>query len=161
MSIAGKILARVLLNRLNEHLEQAASTRKPVWIQERQRNNRHDLYSTTASRKMPGTECGPPHSLIRGFFVRMKKLFILGYPNCAKRRFWSGCANAQSNLNPHWAHMYEGTYSDVSAYISFWETILGLIYVTYTISFSIYRLSNNKQNLKVLELNLKKTGYTW
>ena len=32
---------------------------KPMWIQERQRNNRHDLISTTASRKMPVTEFGP------------------------------------------------------------------------------------------------------
>ena len=28
-----------------------ASARKPVWIQEKQRNNRHDLHSTTASKK--------------------------------------------------------------------------------------------------------------
>ena len=41
-----------------------ASTRKPVWIQERQRNNRHDLHSKTASREMPGTECGPLHDLL-------------------------------------------------------------------------------------------------
>ena len=39
LSIAGKVLARVLLNRLNEHLEHRASTRKPVWIQKGQRNN--------------------------------------------------------------------------------------------------------------------------
>ena len=38
-----------------------------MWIQERQRNNRHDLYSTTASRKMPGTECGPLHDLCRPY----------------------------------------------------------------------------------------------
>ena len=65
-SIAGKILARVLLNRLNEHLEHA-STRKPVWVQERQRNNKHDLYNMTALRKMPGTECGPLHDLCRPY----------------------------------------------------------------------------------------------
>ena len=54
MSIAGKILARVLLNRLNEHLEQSkASTSKLVWIQERQRNNRHDLLRKTASIEIP------------------------------------------------------------------------------------------------------------
>ena len=41
----------------------SASTRKPVWIQERQRNNRHDLYNKTASREMPGTEYGPLHDL--------------------------------------------------------------------------------------------------
>ena len=39
LSVVGKILARVLLNRLNEHLEQLASIRKPVWIREGQRNN--------------------------------------------------------------------------------------------------------------------------
>ena len=33
-----------------------ASTRKPVWMQKGQRNNRHDFYSKVASREMPGTE---------------------------------------------------------------------------------------------------------
>ena len=66
MSVAGKILARVLLNRLNEHLEFIrASTRKPVWIQEKQRNNIDMIF--TASRKMPGTECGPLHDLFRPY----------------------------------------------------------------------------------------------
>ena len=65
LSIAGKILARVLLNRLNKHLEQ--SELLPVWIQKRQRNNRHDLYSTIVSRKMPGTECGPQQDLCRSY----------------------------------------------------------------------------------------------
>ena len=32
---------------------------QPVWIQERQRNNRHYLHSKTASREMPGTESWP------------------------------------------------------------------------------------------------------
>ena len=44
-----------------------ASTRKPVWIQEKQRNYRHDLHSRTVSRKMPGTECGPLHDLCRPY----------------------------------------------------------------------------------------------
>ena len=30
-----------------------------MWIQEKQRNNRHDLHSTTASGKMPGTDMDP------------------------------------------------------------------------------------------------------
>ena len=47
--------------------DKAASTRKPMWIQEKQRNNRHDLHSTTASRKMTGTECGPLHDLCRPY----------------------------------------------------------------------------------------------
>ena len=45
LSIAGKILAKILLNRLNAHLDQAGHTRKSVCVQERQRDNRHDLYS--------------------------------------------------------------------------------------------------------------------
>ena len=40
-----------------------ASPRKPMWIQEGQRNSWHDLHSKTASREMPGTECGPVHDL--------------------------------------------------------------------------------------------------
>ena len=60
LSIAGKILARVLQNRLNEHLEQSGLlTESQFGFRKKQRNNRHDLYSTTASRKMPGTVCGP------------------------------------------------------------------------------------------------------
>ena len=63
-SIAGKILARVLLNRLNEYLEQSGLlSESQCGFRKKQRNNRHDLYSTTASRKMPGTECGPLHDL--------------------------------------------------------------------------------------------------
>ena len=42
-----------------------ASTRKPVMTRERQRNNRHDLHSKTASREMPGTECGLLHDPCR------------------------------------------------------------------------------------------------
>ena len=44
---------------------------KARWIQERQRNNSHDLYSTTASRKMPEPECGPLHA-----FVDHTKAFV-------------------------------------------------------------------------------------
>ena len=48
--------------------------------------------------------------LIRVFVVRMKELFILGYPKCAQWRFWSDyCANVQAVLNIRWANMSEGT----------------------------------------------------
>ena len=50
------------------------------------------------------------------FFVHMKKLCILGYRKCARWRFWSDCANAQSDQNLQWAHMSEGTFSDVGAH---------------------------------------------
>ena len=50
--------------------------------------------------------------LIRVFVVRIKKVGILCYPKRAQWRFWSDCANAQSDLNLRWAHMSEGTFSD-------------------------------------------------
>ena len=62
----------------------------------------------------------PAHlrSLFRAFIIRMKKLCILGYPKCAKWRFWSDCANAQADLNLRSAYMSEGTFSDVTTYLS-------------------------------------------
>ena len=53
LSIAGKILAKPLLNHLNKHLDKAGTfTRKSVWIQEGQRNNTHDLHSKSIPREM-------------------------------------------------------------------------------------------------------------
>ena len=54
----------------------------------------------------------------RSFGEHMKKLYILGYSNCAQWRFWSDCANAQADLNLRWAHMSEG---DIAAYVIFEE----------------------------------------
>ena len=45
-----------------------------------------------------------------------RKLFILGYPIFAQWGFWSDWANAQADLNLHWMHMFEGTFSDVEAH---------------------------------------------
>ena len=67
LSIAGKILARVLLNRLNELLEQSGLLPESQCGFRRQRNNRHALYSKTASREMPGTKCGPLDELCRPY----------------------------------------------------------------------------------------------
>ena len=50
------------------------------------------------------------------FVVHMKKLCILGYPKCAQWRFWSDCANAQADPTLCWAHMSEGTCSDIAAH---------------------------------------------
>ena len=36
----------------------------------------------------------------------------------AHGRFWSDCANTQSDLNLRWAHMSRGTFSDVKAYFT-------------------------------------------
>ena len=60
----------------------------------------------------------PAHSCsrIRVYIVHMKKLCTLGYPKCTQWRFWSDCTNAQADLNLHWAHMTEGTLSDIAAF---------------------------------------------
>ena len=47
--------------------------------------------------------------------VRRKKLFILGYPKCTQWRFWSDCANSQADRIFPWAHICEGTFSEVAA----------------------------------------------
>ena len=39
------------------------------------------------------------------FDVRLKTLWVLGYPQRVLRRLRSGCANAQCDLNNCWAHM--------------------------------------------------------
>ena len=47
----------------------------------------------------------------------MQKHCILGYPKCAQWRFWSDCANAQSDLNLRWANISGCTFSKVSPHI--------------------------------------------
>ena len=54
-------------------------------------------------------------SVSRVFVVCMMKRSILGYLKCAQWRFWSDCANAQADLNLHWARMTDVTFSDVAA----------------------------------------------
>ena len=53
--IAGKILAKILLSRLIEHLDQAALLPESVF--------RKDFYSKATPRKMLRTKCGPLHYL--------------------------------------------------------------------------------------------------
>ena len=40
------------------------------------------------------------------FAVRMKKAWVLSYPMSALRRLWSDWADAQADLNLHWAHSH-------------------------------------------------------
>ena len=55
--IAGKILAKFLLNHLKVHFNKSGTDpRKSMWIQKRQRDNRHDLHSKTASGEMTRIE---------------------------------------------------------------------------------------------------------
>ena len=42
-----------------------------------------------------------------------KKLCVFAIQR-AHWKFWSDCVNAQADLNLRWAHMSEGTFSDVS-----------------------------------------------
>ena len=69
LSIAGKILAKIKLNRLNENLDRAGPILESqrAWIHEGQRNNRHDLYSEATAREMARTNCGHLHDLRRPY----------------------------------------------------------------------------------------------
>ena len=55
------------------------------------------------------------HSLIR--IITWRVMYSQGckVSSCGQRRFWSDCANTQADLNLRWAHMSEGTFSDVAA----------------------------------------------
>ena len=68
----------------------------------------------------------PTHArnLIGVFIARMKKACILGNPKYAQGRFWSDCANAQSDQNLPWANMFEGTFPDSAAHFVYknWHT---------------------------------------
>ena len=55
-SIARKILARVLLNRLNEQLEQSGLLPESQCLSGKTEEQKHDLHSKKAQREMPGTE---------------------------------------------------------------------------------------------------------
>ena len=58
LSIAGKILAKILLNRLNAHLDQSGLKPENVSVGSgKKRDNRHDLYSLTTSREMSRAKC--------------------------------------------------------------------------------------------------------
>ena len=59
LSIALKILAKILLNRLNEHLDQIGL------LLGSKRNNRHDLYSKATPSEMSRTIYGPLYDLCR------------------------------------------------------------------------------------------------
>ena len=46
------------------HLDQAGLIPESQWFQERQRNDRYDLYSKASSREMPKEKCRPLHDLV-------------------------------------------------------------------------------------------------
>ena len=67
-SVAGQILARVLLNRLNEHFEQSGLLPGSQFGFRKDRGTiGQDLHSKAALREMLGSECGPPHDLCRPY----------------------------------------------------------------------------------------------
>ena len=61
LSIAGKVLARVLLNRLNEHLEKAGLLPESQCGFRKDRVTINMIFTARQRREMPGTEHGPLH----------------------------------------------------------------------------------------------------
>ena len=88
--------------------------------------NRHPIYGPQHQKMYlrPGApsedsnQPAHPRSLIRVFVVRLWKLCLIANQKCTQWRFWSDCANAQSDLNLRWAHMSKsrGTLSGVKAH---------------------------------------------
>ena len=62
-------------------------------------------YKMACAPSEDSDQSGHPSSLIRIFTVRMKKACVLSYPLNAQRRLWWDWADAQAELNLHWAHM--------------------------------------------------------
>ena len=72
---------------------------KPATFQQHTLEPPHDK-----TNKVACIACAP--SLIKVFAVRMKKVWVLGYPLSAKRRLWSDRADAQADLRIRWAHSH-------------------------------------------------------
>ena len=60
---------------------------------------RENTYRLTGGSNEDSNQPAHPRRLVRVFVVLMKTVYILGYQKCAQWRFWSDCANAQSDLN--------------------------------------------------------------
>ena len=70
LSVAGKILARVLLNRFISILAQGEHARKTVWVEAQQRDSRRDLRAEADTGEIQRTEHGSIRSFLkpdRGF----------------------------------------------------------------------------------------------
>ena len=109
-----------VVSTLCTRLDPAKTLRLDVWGAAFYHNDlSHSLrkkYLLTCEPNVDSDQTAHTRSLIRVFVVRMKKLCILNYPKCAKWKLWSDWANAQVDLNLRWAHMSEGTFTDVAVY---------------------------------------------
>ena len=66
LSVAGKILSKILLNRFNKHFGQTGLLADSQYaVQEGHMKNRHGLYIKATPRVMPRTKCEPIHDLCR------------------------------------------------------------------------------------------------
>ena len=91
------------------------ATNKNIWTVKKE-NVPSDMSTQDANKPVL------PRSPIRVFFVRIKKLCIIGYQHCAQPSFRSTCA-AQADLNLRFAHMFAGTFSDVAAHMCYQQNM--------------------------------------
>ena len=61
LSIAGKIMARINLNRMNDKI----TPHDPMWISDQPKHHGHGFQSSTDSREVQRTELGNVHCLHR------------------------------------------------------------------------------------------------
>ena len=65
LSIAVKIMAKVLLNRLNEYLDQAGLLPESQWGFRKNSGTINMVFKARQLREMSRTKCGPLHDLCR------------------------------------------------------------------------------------------------
>ena len=105
----------------------------------------------------------PAHqrSPIRVFVARLKKRFIIDYPKRAQWRFWSDCANAQSDLNLRWVRMFEGTFPNVAniitiMYLCIWFCQCSLYQPLHDVMACKIEYGSDRKNCQSGEFVLKK-----
>ena len=89
------------------------------------------------------------------FFVHVKKFWILGYPNCARWRFWSACENAQADLKLRWMHAW---------WYVFWRTLRHLygdlsFEQGQQVKLAHLRMQPRSQKLSISPLKISKYGF--
>ena len=86
-----------------------------------------------------------PRSLIGIFAVRLRSLWILGYPQRGMGRLWSDCFDAQAGLSLRWAHMQSSRKYCTSAHI--------LSFLVIELAYSVF--TGRKINVLFLQMSFK------
>ena len=90
LSIAGKILTRLLLNRLTDHLNQGLLPGKSVWIQKEMRDHWHAIGMIFAARQLLQKKCQKQNVNLYSTYVDLTKAF--------DKSFVMACGRSRSSM---------------------------------------------------------------